>query len=514
MKKNNLKKVISCMLTVMVAATTFCSTRVMAGSSDIVIDDSSFAESLNSSVWNAPNSDITVSDGKIVFSSENTQDTRLITRNAVVKSSQHDELFSAEFTIKLQEIPQNAKFAVAFSLANMESYLNEEESIALVFTNDGGALKAGVFTYDADGNEVSLAGLQKVGGTFGKNLSVRATAGNDMQFAIEVDGRTLFKGEAPIDLTGRIGFLQDDTCLAEISHVSIVSHKYDTPENANVLEDFEKETINVNAFDSYMNGSNNYFPSGLRIEEYNGENVLMFRNVGMGWFGTMYKYSNFECTFDVPYILFNNVLRENGTVQQPASSGFIFSYGDVADYYDALAYDTSADAIIFENNEIRNIRDYSKRTLINNLDLYDRDNNVGYSVKIRVEDTQFTLYVKSLGESEWQQILSYKIGNETPTGYIHIWSASSANFAIDNFEVKNLDKGAKTIEVAYEGSAIEGAEDWEYKPMKDVYLESTDEKEPSYWWLPVVGVACGAVVVMGSIFITKKGSKKEAENNV
>lgn len=520
MKKNNFKKVISFVLTAIIIGATCYSTRVMAGASDIIIDDSSFAESLNSSVWNAPNSDITVSDGKILFSSENTEDSRLITKNAIIKSLQHDELFHGEFTVKLQEIPQNKRFVIGFSLANLESVLNEEESIALAFTNDNGVLKAGIYTYDADGQETALVAAKAIGASFGKSLVVKADAKIDMQFTISVNGTTLYADESPVDLTGRIGFLQDATCLAEINHVNIVSHKYDTPENPNVTEDFENDTINVNAFDSYMNGSNNYFPGGLHIEEYNGENVLMFRNVGMGWFGTTYKYSNFECTFDVPYILFNNVLREDGTVQQPASSGFIFSYGDVADYYDAFGYDSSADAIIFENNEVRNIKDYSKRTVINDMGLYDRDNNVGYSVKIRVEDTQFTLDMKPLGATNWQQILSYKIGNETPTGYIHIWSASSANFAIDNFTVTNLDKGAQTVEVDYKGSAIEGAEDWEYKPMKVVYLDDAEQQEPSLWWMPVLGATVGVLIVLASVVITKKQKnakqkyiKKEAGEN-
>lgn len=512
-KTTNFKKVISFVLTAIIIGTTCHSTNVMAGSSDIIIDNSSFAESLNSSVWNAPNSDIAVSDGKIVFSSENTEDSRLITKNAIIKSAQHDELFRAELGMKLQEIPQGKRFAIAFSLANLESVLHEEESIALVFTNDSGVLKAGVYTYDADGNEVALVAAKKIGTSFGKTMNIKASAKQDMQFTITVNGTKLYADKAPIDLTGRIGFLQDATCLAEISNVNIVSHKYDTPENPNVLEDFENDTINVNAFDSYMNGSNNYYPGGLRIEEYNGENVLMFRNVGMGWFGTTYKYSNFECTFDVPYVLFNNILREDGTVQQPASSGFIFSYGDVADYYDTFGYDTSADAIIFENNEVRNTKDYSKRTVINNMGLYDRDNNVGYSVKIRVEDTQFTLDMKPLGATQWQQILSYKIGNETPNGYIHIWSASSANFAIDNFAVKNLDKDANTIEVDYKGSAIEGAEDWDYKPMKDVYLEVEDQGQSQWWMLPVLGASIGVVFVLASLLIAKR-QRKEAGKNV
>lgn len=522
MKKNNLKKVIAFVLTTIVVGTAWCSTDVMAGSSDIVIDDASFAESLNSSIWSAPNSDITVSDAKILFSAENTADTRLITKNAIVKSSQHDELFQAEFTMKLQEIPQDKKFVVAFSLANMESLIGEEESIALVFKNAGGILKAGVYTYDADGKETTLVDAKSVGASFGTSMVVKATATTDMKFTIVVNGKTLFAGQSPIDLAGRIGFLQDASCLAEISHVNIVSHKYETPENPNVTEDFEQETINVNAFDSYMNSSSNYFPSGLRIEEYKGENVLMFRNVGMGWFGTTYKYSNFECTFDVPYILFNNILREDGTVQQPASSGFIFSYGDLSDYYDAFGYETAADAIIFENNEVRNFKDYSKRTVINNMGLYDRDNNIGYSVKIRVEDTQFTLHMKPLGTAQWQEILSYKIGNETPTGYIHIWSASAANFAIDNFTVTNLDKGANTIEVEYKGSAIEGAEDWEYEPMKAVYLEDAEsEQDGFYWWmLPVLSASLGVVIVLVCLAIVKtrkapktKGLKKEAGND-
>lgn len=521
MKINNLKRVIALMLAAVVVGTTAVSMDVSAGSSDIVIDDSSFAESLNSSLWNAPNSDITVSKGKILFTKDHTIDTRLITKSAIVKSAQHEEFFAADFTLKLSKIPEGKKFAVAFSLANMESILGEEESIALVFTNSKGSLQAGVCTYDADGKEVVLSKAKSVGTSFGSDIKIQAKATTDMKFTITVNGSKVYDGEPTIDLAGRIGFLQNDTCLAEISHVNIVSHKYDMPENPNAVEDFENETININVFDSYMNSSSNYFPSGLKIEEFNGENVLMFRNVGMGWFGTTYKYSNFECTFDVPYILFNNILRENGTVRQPASTGFIFSYGDASDYYDSFGYDTAADAIIFENNEVRNFKDYSKRMVINNMDLYDRDNNIGYSVKIRVEDTQFTLQMKPLKASKWQDILSYKIGNETPMGYVHIWSASCANFAIDNFKIVNLDKDAKLVKADYKGSAIEGAEDWDYKPMEKVYLEVEDGEGSWSWPLTfAIAVALGVVIVVVSFVVTKsakkpkkKLAKKEAEKD-
>ena len=450
MRKHKLTKFLGALaVATAIVGTPVFSIDVSAGSSDIIVDDSSFAESLNSAYWNAPEGDIEAAGGKILFKSENSADSRLIMKSPIAKSAQHEELFQAEYTLNLRKVPDGKRFVLALSLANMESLIGEEDSLALSFENHGGALRSGVYLYDADGKENVLTNAKSVGASFGSSVTIKVSATKDMRLSVIVNGKTLYKGNTSIDLTGRMGFLQNAPCEVAISHVYIVSHKYDTPENPSITEDFEHETINVNAFDSYMKKSCNYFPCGLTIEEYNGENVLMFRNVGIGWFGTTYQYSNFECTFDVPYILFQNALREDGTIIQPVSGGFVFSYGDASDYYDDSGYANSADGIYFENTLVRNLKDSSIKQDLETLGVHDRQNNVGYSVKIRMVDTQFTMYIKALNSDAWQEVFNYKVGNETPTGYIHIWSTGSANFAIDNFKITNLDKDANTIEVDY-----------------------------------------------------------------
>lgn len=309
---------------------------VHAGSSDIVIDNTSFAETLNESKWNSPNGDIEIKDAKLVFGSESTEETRLITTEAIQKSDYHEEWFHVSSTLNIKKIPEGQRFIFALGLGSVESFYEEDDSVEISFVNKGG-LQVGISAYTEDGT-VSLCDLKRCGISLGKTFDLYISATKEGKLTVKVGSTTIYSDIPPIELEGRVGILQTGECEAEISQLSVVSHKYERPENTDVAEDFETGTMNINKITSSMTASCGYFPTGVQVEDYNGSKVLMFRNAGTAYLATKYMYSNFEMSFDVPYMQSNIVRNEDGTVSVPAHTGFAVSIGSEKDRYKDTSY--------------------------------------------------------------------------------------------------------------------------------------------------------------------------------
>lgn len=487
-----------------------CVTKVSAGASDQVIDSSSFTNKLDATVWNAPNGDIAVENDRIIFNSEAVDGTRLITKSAVRISDYHTELFCADYTVSLKDLA-DSKFIVMFGLESLESNYGEPGNVELVFEETDG-LRAGLVTYDDNGEAVVLAESKKVSGS---SLKISAMATTDNVLTISVNDKKLFEGIVEEELTGRVGFAVTGPVEAEISKVDIISHRYDRPENTNIVEDFEKGTINTNTLYSMMRTSGGGWPSSLVVEELEGNQVLMFRNVGIGYIGTVHQYSNFELSFDMPYILFRPIVREEGSIVSNNNRGLVISFGDELSEYDSLKYTSSPEAILIGNESISRFKDSSAVVNLKGTGYYSKNENIGYSVKIRVVDGQVAVYAKSLEAETYDEVLSYSMNKVTPLGYIHIWSNETANVAIDNLVITNLDDNPNTVELDYKEGFIQSNGDWNYQPMDVQYRDtaSAEEKENSLWlWIGAAEAAVGVLFVLGAgIYATaKKKAKKGA----
>ncbi len=493
---------------------------VQAGSSDIVVDNTSFEKELDSTKWNAPNADVKLENGKIVFTKDSTAETRLITRKGATKTEYYNELFNTTYTLKLSTLPADQKFIVAYSLFTAESYAEESGNFEIVFTNNGG-VKVTVRAFGDDGTEQILVDKASCGVKVGSAFTMNVSATKDMKTKVVVNGKTLYNAVAPISMEGRTGFLQSGGCAAEIQSVSIVSHAYDRPENGNIVEDFEQGSMDKNTLTSTMTRNLGYFPAGIFVEEYNGSNVLMFRNVSQGFFGTKYQYSNFEVSFDIPFVLRKNEVDEEGNISALAHGNLVLGIGDESDVYSNYGYQQSAEAIVFAPDRISSMA-HGKNGVVVDLPgkgYYDQQKNEGYSVKVSMIDTQVKVYVKALKATTYDEVLSYKVGQATPLGYIHIWSTGLSNFAIDNFKLTNLDKEGNVLDLKYEAATIKPEADWEYKPQEVVYLdevlgekdEATTPEEQGFKWvmLLVYGGIAGVVIIAVCTAIALGGKKKK-----
>ena len=163
---------------------------VSAGSSDIVIDSTSFQEELDATVWNNPSADLSAKDGTLIFPEESTGETRVLTANPIKVSAYHDEFLSVKYILKLKTLPKGEKFVSAFSLATVESYYGEAGNLELIFENNGG-LKVCLMVYDEDGGEKQLVAPQSIG-SLGQNIDVQVSVTADMKTNIRVNGKTLY----------------------------------------------------------------------------------------------------------------------------------------------------------------------------------------------------------------------------------------------------------------------------------------------------------------------------------
>lgn len=514
---------------------------VSAGVSNIVVDNSSFAEELDSSKWHAPSADVLVKDGKLVFTTDSTGDTRLIATDLVSASEQSSTLFKTNYKMKFTTLPAGEKFVLGYSLGSVEAYYEEAGNLEVVFENKNG-LKVSVVAYDEDGKAIALSTAQSVGASLGNSFTVSVHATTDNKVRITVNNKTVYNKKAPVDMGGRIGFLQSGGCAAEVSSVDIVSYKYDTPENPNITEDFERGTININALSSRNLNSCGYFPCGIQVEEYNGSNVLMFRNANVGGIATTHKYSNFEATFDVPYIQHENEVDEEGNIIKPANVSLAFVIGsETYEYTNGENQDWiyAPDSVLFDSNGVFSYKHVNDGAFADLTRFYKKGTTQGYSIKISVIDTIVTVSMKSLNAKKYEQVMSYKIGNATPTGYLQISSTGRSNFAIDNLKIVNKDKDAKIIKVDYKSGKATNIDDWVYEPMEVKYRdgetitgtetdEATDEDKqtgvltstqrkldnaPWFYLIAGAGVVSILIVVVSLIVVKKRRVGKEGDTH-
>lgn len=486
---------------------------VQAGSSDYVIDASSSKEGIDNSKWNVPNDDVNFEKGVFVFTEDSTSDTKLITVNAAKKSLYNTELFRARYNIKFNSLPKGQQFVAAFALKSIESIMQDAGNVEIVFENNGG-VAVSVYAYDEDGNIIVLAATQKTGVALGNIFSLDVTATTDDQLTVKVNGKKIYDGATDVSLEGRIGFLQTGSCAVEIKDLNIVSHTYDRPENAKIEEDFELGTMDYNTVTSRMIYGRQYYPNGIQVEDYNGSKVLMFRNVNVGYFGTKHQYSNFEVSFDVPYIAYMDEVNENGVITAAKHTAFVLGIGDDAVEYNDHGYTSSTEGVVFTPTSVASLTHLTDTVTFADDKYGNPKTNAGYSVKVTLIDTELTVYMKALHETKYDKVIQYCIGNITPLGYIHIFTNGQSHFAIDNFKIVNMDQDANLLDLEYKESFLKGTEDWEYKPMKKVYLKSEDAGHKANWSIvPICSGIIGSIVLIACIvfrIIRKKQSIKEA----
>ncbi|GEM_PF-2826031 len=474
-------------------------------------------EVINDTDWNITDSNIDKKGNSIVIPEQDaTSDTKIISKTSAEVSEDVDNITSAEMNLTLTSLPTGQSFVLAFGLQSIEATIGEEGNIELAFTNDG-SIKAGVTAYTEDGSKTLIAS-KGCGVTLNKSFALKMAVTSAGMLEVSINNASLGQVKLPVSGEGRFGILQTGSCGAVISDLVMKCSFYERPENTDIFEDFEKGEFNSNLFVS-SSADNGIFPSGVKIEDYNGSKVLRFQNTRLAHFCTLHQYSNFEISFDIPYYSRHYTYDEYGNVTGKPCGNLAIGFGEEVSTPVGYAYTSDVDLIVLRSDVVYSENQKSFRVKIEDMNLFDPETDEGYSVKLTVVDGHYDVAVKSLKANDFKTIATSDFDAQR-SGYVNIWSTGNGNFAVDNVKITNLDKNPNKIDVSYNSSLLK--ED-DYKPdesenKKTFKQTSSDglfgmiDKRYIIVDFSLIGIAvllCGAGAVM---YLIKKRKKTEAVN--
>lgn len=478
--------------------------RAEAGVGATILD----SDSLKSSNWSNPEEDVIVNEGVITFPEESTEYTRYISKMSAQIDKTFSELVRMSASIKFNQLPAGKSFIVAFGLAEIESLPGQARNVEVSFANRGG-IKVGITAYDEDGNSVTVVAPKACGLSMKKAGTVEIALTTDSQIKVSVNGKAVASGKLPVTGEGRVGFMQTGECAVEVSKLEVAHYLYDRPENANIYEDFEQGGMDVSVLTARALDVYGLSPRGQMIEDYEGSQVLRFQNVGVAYVGTLYKYSNFEMCFDVPFIQTEAEYHEDGSLKKPGQYEFAVGIGGEQADWDIAGWRSASETIVFDKTAVYSLNHSDTVRYAYAQDYFTKQNG-GFSIKISVVDGLVNVGMKWMNESKYQDVLEYSLRDGTPNGFIHIWSTETGQFAIDNLKIENLDENANVIKTEYKSGKWVKPDDAVYQPMERVYdVDEGEGKTVSWYMLLPVTAGVGAVALAITALLTRSKRKKK-----
>ncbi|MBR3299952.1 MAG: hypothetical protein IKI68_00535 [Clostridia bacterium] len=474
-------------------------------------------EVLNDTDWNITDSNIEKKGDSIVIPAQDaTSDTKIISKTSAEASEDVNNISNVEMNLTLTALPADQSFILAFGLQSIEASVGEEGNIELAFTNDG-SIKAGVTAYSGDGSK-QLVDTKSCGIALNRPFAVKMALTSAGMLEVSINNASFANVKLPVSGEGRFGIMQTGSCGAVISGFVMKCSFYERPENTNIFEDFEDGEFNSNLFVSSSN-DNGVFPSGVKIEDYNGNKVLRFQNTKLAHFCTLHQYSNFELSFDIPYYSRHYTYDEYGNIAGKPCGNLAVGFGEEVSTPVGYAYTSDVDLIVLRSDVIYSENQKAFRTELKNMNLADPESDEGYSFKLTVVDGHYDVAVKPLKSGEFKVIATSDFDAQR-SGYVNIWSTGNGNFAVDNIKITNLDKNPNIIDVSFKSSKLKN-EDYKLTASDDNKVFKTESE--SLWSqitgsklflldVILVGIAvllCGAGV---AVYFVRKGKKKEAKN--
>lgn len=500
-------KLFSLLMMLVVLGVSIPATDVKAGAKTTVLNSSSFK---NKSDWNNVQSQVKIEDNKLIFPADSTDKTGFICKSILRRDEFFSSLAVAEFDLQFTKLPAGQSFVLAFGLPGIESKMANRGNVEITFSNNNG-IKVGVVAYEQANTPVTVCTPKSAGMNIGAKAKIRAEVTTAGQILVSVNGQQICSGKLPVTGEGRMGFLQTGMCAAEISEFKLTTYQYFRPENTNINEDFDEESLNI----SVLMGRTKKGKNTFSFEKYNNNSVLMFKSVGTSFIGTLAHYSNFEMTFDVPYMTTTSGIDENQQAIE-ATGSIGISFGSDKTNLAADGYKNAIDMVTFGDGQVYS---YQNKAKYNALNPYWQEGKP-FSLQVIVKDCTVTVGAKAMNEKNYQTLLTYDIANRDVTGYVHFWVVDKATMAIDNFKITNLDHNPALVEKEFVSGKIEKPADWVYEPFERVYApEAEDEAEEAdaektiSWYLLIPTTALAGIIVLvvvdRIIYVSQKKKKKK-----
>ena len=484
-------KVLPLLMIIVLLGTVLPTTHVEAGARTFTVTGSTFKSSAE---WNNLKNQATVDGEKLIFPADSTEKTGFICKSVIRADEYFETLASVEMNLKLTQLPAEKSFVLAFGLAGIESGLGNKGNVEVTFTNNKG-IKVGVVAYETTGTPVTVCNAKTAGMSLGTDAKVKAEVTNAGEVLVSINGKRVCSGTLPVTGQGRVGFLQTGNCAAEVTNFKLTAYQYYRPENTNISEDFSEGSLNISVLMGRSIKGNKTFA----FEKYNDNPVLMFRSVKETFLGTQDQYSNFEMTFDVPYITTKSGVDANGEGYDGTGT-FGISFGSEKLNAATKGYESAIDMITFKDDTVYSYKNKDQYTALN--PCWDGDKP--FSVQVIVKDCTVTVGTKWMNEKNYQTILNYEVTNRDVSGYVHFWIVDQGNLAMDNLKITNLDHNGAVVEKEFVSGLIEKPEDWVYEPFERVYASETENAQEAQeetgiifsWYLLIPTTALAGILVL------------------
>lgn len=464
-----------------------------AGSSEVyVATPESITGSINQGTWFLRG--VTYGNNSMLFGENSTADTRAASkiRFENLKEFGFENCLTFELTLKFTSISENARFLICFGMDRPTSAVGGASATSIAFRAEGEEIFAGVIAHGSE-QEQMVAFTSFPDNGFGKEIKVTGAVHSDGGLLLNVNGKSLGAGVEGFSTEGYLGFGQTGNTVTEITDVSIIANTYDRPENTEASVNFDNGEYNANEW--YSSAMAGYFkPTSLAIED----GALYFQNVSESSLSTLHKYSNFEMTFDVPYIQRTAEFGEAGDLLTPVSGWIGISMGAQSKNGGSADAINTATFLYIEgglsadrkSSTETNVVLMSYGSVVKTEKLPEThhfwsatlaETNGSMQVKLRVEDGTLQIWLKWTSDEEYYSVFEYELGY-TPLGLIQIWGMGhtegtglqmveqgqnpleimAGNFKIDNIKISNLDVRKMIVTVDFKTNRREIPQDYVY----------------------------------------------------
>lgn len=446
-----------------------------AGVSKIsVVSDTAIRNGIATNVW-INEGNVKGENGKVLFDESVGENGRIVVMTKIkdVFQSGFSKNLDASFTFCIDDIPDGARFAVAFGLPKVLSALGTAGSSEVYFVRQNGRLAAGVAVYGDEG-AAEIAVPKAVSGlSFGTEFTLAVVLQDEHLIATVTPrggSQTTLSGVSTagntVSAEGYVAIGQVGRCKATLSSVRVDAWEYrnaETPAATDSFEDFTGNAYNQNVWYSRASGTSE--TGGVFVEN----EALVFRGLGNGFFGTRYRYSNFELKFDLVHLQRKTGLDENGKLQYAKENGSWFGVSFGQPEYNEKGFNTNTDGMFtfsadgvaraYRQGSVVSSKSLSDEGLINFWD--EACEGKVFCFKAEVSNGVFRLSYRMEGTSAYVEVLRLE-SDSTPYGYVRILAVGSSNMIFDNVEIVNRDAGKSEIDVDYQANVLDGSEHWEY----------------------------------------------------
>ena len=497
-------------------------------------------------------------DKTVLFDEECSSYSKLVGKTKINNYAEEEvsTLFSASFSIRIDDLVKDGAFSIAFGLPKVSSALSEKGVVEIRFSAPAGDPYLSVIGHYGEGVDEELLPLSPLTAFgYGTRTKVTLLATTNQKLTVTFgDTKVLDAASFREDGSGFFGFFSDGINTVSLRDFSIYGYTYDTPENVDYTEYFDDGHYNANVF--YSNAQSSFLtPSYLGVDtDESGNGVLRFSKTGPAYINTRYEYSNFSTEFEVPFIQRKAEQNEDGAYTALISNWFGIAWGvqNITETTgETIAYDNW---IQFEGIPVDgalHTEDYSNPRYVlwqkgravkiqamehNFFSESDAKDRTLY-LKMTMVDGIFLLYQRYEGSAGYgQPVLSYDFGT-TSLGTVRLftWALTNpsgqgvaysgvADFSIDNWNLTNLDAASVKQTIAdpgYRENGIESGQNYDYETPIDSSdllgnrVDSLSQDNASSLlglWIGL-GVGGGVLLVGGTLggitFAKKRRTKHE-----